>query len=118
MKPPEDIGARIRAARKAKGLTLAALGKAVGVNKVSAWAWEAGKAKPRLDKVQLIATALGVTPEALLRNPVQGSADLADLIADCRTKIAEAAGLDVARVQVVLVYGDVVAGGGLQAEER
>lgn len=118
MKPPDDIGARIKAARTVKGLTLAQLGEAVGVNKVSAWAWETGNAKPRVDKVQLIAAALGVTPAALLSNPAQGSADLADLIADCRTRIAEAAGLDIARVQVVLVYGDAVAAGALQADER
>lgn len=61
------IGERIEQLRKARGLTLAELGKKIGVAASTVQKWETGQIQNiRINKVPVIAKALGVTIEYLM----------------------------------------------------
>lgn len=53
-------GARIKQARKARGLTQKQLGAISGTSEITIRQYELGKRQPRLEQLQRIATALGV----------------------------------------------------------
>ena len=61
-----SLGARIRAAREAAGLSLAAVGAHVGKSKVSVWCWEQDQARPGIDDRIDIARLLNVPFSELL----------------------------------------------------
>ena len=60
------VGARIRAARKSKGLTIRALAELAGVDKGSLTGWELGARDLSLGHLFNLAAALDVPPESLL----------------------------------------------------
>jgi HTH-type transcriptional regulator/antitoxin HipB len=55
------IGQNIRAARRAKGLTQAGLGEALGVEAPSVNRWENGKSQPRAELIPKIEKVLGIS---------------------------------------------------------
>ncbi|MFA5562535.1 MAG: XRE family transcriptional regulator [Eubacteriales bacterium] len=62
-----SIGKRIRARRKALGMTLEALGRAAGTSKQTVQRYESGIiSNIPADKVEAMALALGTTPSALM----------------------------------------------------
>jgi len=62
-----DMSEKIQALRKERGLTLEAVGDAVGVGKSTVRKWECGDIKNmRRDKIAKLAEALGVTPGYLM----------------------------------------------------
>lgn len=63
-----DIGARIRAAREAKGLTAEQLGEKIGTDKGTVSRIERGLAGLDVERLQEIANALGVPVEDLIRS--------------------------------------------------
>ena len=61
----------IRTIRKARGMTVVDLAKAVGVSHVSVIQWERGTNCPQAEKLPAIADALGVSIDALYgREPI------------------------------------------------
>lgn len=50
----------LRAARTNKRMTQQGLAKAVGVTKKTVGAWESGKSMPKVDKIEIICSVLGV----------------------------------------------------------
>ena len=63
----EDLGKRIYDLRKAQGLTLEAVGQAVGVGRSTVRKWENGIiANMRRDKIKKLATVLGTTPSYIM----------------------------------------------------
>lgn len=63
----EDLGKRIYNLRKARGLTLEAVGQAVGVGRSTVRKWENGIiANMRRDKIKKLATVLGTTPSYIM----------------------------------------------------
>lgn len=70
VRKPSPLGDAIRAARAARGLTQLALAHAIGYTGDDAGAYicriEAGQQAPRLEMIQRIASALGITTWALL----------------------------------------------------
>lgn len=83
------------AARRRAGLSLAAVGKLVGVDRQRVWAWESGRATPGPARLLVLATAVGVDPLQLLRldpdrPPLAGLRLRAGLT---RTELAKRAGL-------------------------
>ena len=63
----EDLGKRIYNLRKAHGLTLEAVGQAVGVGRSTVRKWENGIiANMRRDKIKKLAVALGTTPSYIM----------------------------------------------------
>lgn len=97
---------RIKAARDAKGLSQAALGKLIGVSRVAVTQWESGETAPTHGKLPAIADALGVSVSDLL-------SDDAPLPPP---RPSRAAPSPVARIPEVDVRGG-MGGGGLMALE-
>lgn len=58
----------IKAARANKNLTQSELAKALNVTKKTIWAWEKGKATPRLNKIEPLCKILGVTYDSIKWN--------------------------------------------------
>lgn len=96
----EALGTRINRLRREAGLTLADVAAALGVSKPTVWAWEKGKARPLPERLEAIASALGVAPELLAAPPTPRAIDR--LIADCRTRIAEACGTSPEAVRIMI----------------
>lgn len=97
----EPLGQRLNTLRRAAGLTLADVAETLGVSKPTVWAWEKGKAKPLPERLGAIAAALGVDPEAL--GPATGpSGETAQVIAECRQRIAQACGTDPQQVRIMV----------------
>lgn len=57
---------RLKAARKANGLTIAALAGLIGVSMHSVFRWEHGKSSPNAEELKKLAAVLNVTPNDLL----------------------------------------------------
>src|SRR3954464_13628022 len=64
--PGAAVGARIRALRTERGLSLSALAAAAGIGKGSLSELETGRANPTLDTLYSVAGPLGVPPAGLL----------------------------------------------------
>ena len=63
----EEMSRKIKALRKAKGMTLENVADIVGVGKSTVRKWETGMiANMRRDKIGLLAQALGTTPAYLM----------------------------------------------------
>lgn len=96
----ESLGTRLNRLRREAGLTLADVAAALGVSKPTVWAWEKGKARPLPERLEAIAAALGVEPELLVATPSPRAID--SVIAECRTRIAEACGTVPEAVRIMI----------------
>ncbi|GAA1999965.1 helix-turn-helix domain-containing protein [Nocardioides kribbensis] len=67
-RPGAEAGARVRAVRRARGLSLAALAEAAGVGKGSLSELETGRRNPTLDTLYALAGPLGVPLAALVED--------------------------------------------------
>jgi transcriptional regulator with XRE-family HTH domain len=97
----EALGTRLNRLRREAGLTLADVAATLGVSKPTVWAWEKGKARPLPERLDAIAAALGVAPDALAQAPGAGS-DISALIEQCRSRIAEASGTMPSAVRIMI----------------
>jgi transcriptional regulator with XRE-family HTH domain len=96
----DGLGARINRLRREAGLTLADVAATLGVSKPTVWAWEKGKARPLPERIEAIAAALGVGPEVLAT--VAAPREVDAVIAECRSRIAEACGTDPQAVRIMI----------------
>jgi len=64
-----NLGSRILATRKARGLTQDQVARACRVTLQMIWRYEHGKAVPSSDKLNRLAGALGVSVDFLLNGP-------------------------------------------------
>lgn len=94
----DTLPVRIARLRKEQGLTLEALAALVNVSKPTVWAWEQGKTRPTPERIAALAKLLGVEEEELLTGR-DGHA-LAEALNQARSVVAEAFGVDPARVKV------------------
>lgn len=62
------VGKVIRAYRKAKGYTLAGMGKIVGVTHQQYQRYENGETPPPFDRLEIIVDVLEIPPEKLFKN--------------------------------------------------
>lgn len=60
------IGKTIRSLRKEKGITQKQLAASTGIAEITIRQYEADKYKPKIEQVQRIATALGVSPAEIM----------------------------------------------------
>lgn len=97
----EALGIRLNRLRREAGLTLADVAARLGVSKPTVWAWEKGKARPLPERIDAIAAALGAAP-ADLAEAAGHDSDVAALVDDCRTRIAEACGTTPAAVRIMI----------------
>jgi transcriptional regulator with XRE-family HTH domain len=63
---PAELSARIRAARRHRGLTQQEVAHKVGITVRSISGWERGKAIPHLDTLEALARALGQDPDKFI----------------------------------------------------
>ena len=88
-----SIGLKIRELRKSKDLTLEQLAEQIGLKKQQIWNYENDKSNPPIEKVNLIASALGVLPSDLLNNneesKVTSDTWAAQLVEELRTEISD-----------------------------
>jgi transcriptional regulator with XRE-family HTH domain len=94
----EDFGERIHRLRIERGLSLADIAQRLGVSKPTVWAWEHGKARPVDRRLPDLAQALGVTPGGL-EPAISGPPEVLER---SRRKIAEAYGVDAAKVRIMI----------------
>ena len=124
---------RLIALREERGMTKSGLSRAVGVTTTCVWNWEEGNTHPRADTLARLARALATTAAYLERGVIPAGANytapqpiaasstmaaatgpsvitsapptVAEVIMRARNDIAEAAGLRLDQVKVVLQYG-------------
>ena len=77
------IGSRIRYYRNIQKLTQKQLAESAGINEVTLRCYEAGKYRPRYDKVCSLCKVLGLRPEDILEPPTSKSGDPGSDAASC-----------------------------------
>jgi transcriptional regulator with XRE-family HTH domain len=118
------LGARLRGLRQQHGLSLRGLAAQVGVTATALHSWECGRRNPKHKHLQAFADAFKV-PKAELLAGVDGElgemyaalgnrrrdgaglqpgqrAQLAEVVAACKERIAAVAGISAERVRIVL----------------
>ncbi len=92
------LGKQLNTLRRERGLTLAQVADALGVSKPTVWAWEKDKARPLPERIEAIASVLGVTAADL--NQAAQAMPGAAVVEECRQRIASQFGADPARVRI------------------
>lgn len=100
------LGCRIRRARHERGWSLDRLAAATGVSKVSVWAWEKGRSRPRAKLLKRVCEVLDIPPQELLTDMVVTAGDnvAAALMADWQARIAQAVGVRPENVEIKITY--------------
>lgn len=111
----QAFGKRVASLRDERELTQVELGKKIGVTGTCVWNWEGGNTFPRSPALSKLAQALGTSVEYLSSgigsatpSKANGSAhrSLADVIMEAREMVANAGGLPVSKVRIVIDYGE------------
>ena len=104
---------RVLQLREERGLTQIQLGRRVGVSGTCVWNWETGNTFPRSAAMTKLADALGTSVDYLsIGNGASKSNNDVDrrslnvVIEEAREAVANAAGVPISKVRVVLDYGD------------
>lgn len=108
----ETLGSRIKRLRIARGFTMRGLAEQVGVSKPTLWKWEGDQVRPRHETMRRLAQALdvselelvygapGLGEAAMIVEEDAESASLAHIVRASRKRIARAAGVDEACVEI------------------
>jgi len=106
-RPPvsgSSFGARVRAMRKARGMTGSEFARRVGVTPTAVWNWETNGTQPRSKVLSKIAAVLGVSESFLIygtdANPASASRIVPEVVEDARNKIALAMGMAPTQVHI------------------
>lgn len=100
----ESFGERIARLRKGAALTQADLAGQMGVSMTSICYWEQDRSRPKRARIDALAGALGV-PAADLLAPARSAPapeDFQHLVSRARVEIANAAGIEPAKVKIVI----------------
>lgn len=81
-------------------MTLSQIADALNVSKPTVWAWEKDKARPLPERMRAIAEALGVEIAQLQES--QGNNANADLVEECRIRIATAYDTAPSRIRIMI----------------
>lgn len=98
----EPLDQRIRRLRAARGLSLDRLAEEMGVSKPTVWAWEQGRARPAETRIKRLAKALGVEATQLV--PAFDTDERRELLAQSRSRIAEAFGIAPENVRIMIEF--------------
>ena len=96
----DSLGKRVQRLRMELGISQGRLAETLGVSKPTVWAWEQGKARPVEGRIANLAQALGVSADDLLAGPE--NLVLGQLLSTCRAQIAEAVGVDPAKIRITV----------------
>ncbi len=88
---------KLRAARKAAGMTQKEVATAIGVTESAYCGYETGKRQPDVIKIKQIAEVLGTTGDFLLETPQSDDPDLAEYLEDLRERPETRALLEASR---------------------
>jgi len=116
-------GANIRAARKAKGMTMKELGALIGTTESAVSYYETGKREPKYETLLMIAEALDTSVGYLMgyetkKAPTTDGEDLADYLQDLRERPETRALLEASRgmtkeqVEQMAAFAKALRGGG------
>lgn len=94
------VGARIKDARLRRSLTLAQVGRAVGVTAACICQWESGRSSPRQKWLTRLAHVLDTSVAYLITGAGGPFVEASEVIERAREEIAQALGVDVSRVKV------------------
>jgi len=72
------FGGRLKAARKAKGLTIASMGQKLGVEAAKVATWESDDDTPRANRIQMLAGLLNVSIIWLITGESNGTTNVAE----------------------------------------
>ncbi len=97
----DSLGMRLRRLRRKRGLTLAHVAEALGVSKPTVWAWEKGKCRPQPSRINALAATLGTDPDELADAPLSDG-EAANVIEECRQRIAAACGTGATAVRILV----------------
>jgi transcriptional regulator with XRE-family HTH domain len=111
---PNGFSQRVSELRERRQLTLAQLGRQVGVSGTCVWNWESGNTFPKAGALKALADALGTTATYLVEggaNRVRERTEserpnLSQVIRSARESIAETAGVSIDKVRVTLDYNE------------
>lgn len=99
------LGQRIRQARKNRLWTLDKLATELGISKVSVWAWEQDRSKPRLHLLERLSELLEIPPRWLLSVEHAPSKAVLEVVAECQARIANTLNLPLEAVEIKITFG-------------
>jgi transcriptional regulator with XRE-family HTH domain len=97
----DSRGRRLRRLRLKRGLTMAHVAEALGVSRPTVWAWEKGRSRPHPSRIAALAATLGIDPDEL-DDASLSDGDVANVIEECRQRIAAACGTGAAAVRILV----------------
>lgn len=100
------VGARIKDARLRRALTLADVGRAVGVTGACVCQWESGRSAPRQKWLTKLAEALDTSVAYLVTGAGGPFVEAGDVIERAREEIAQALGIALSQVKVDIAEAD------------
>jgi transcriptional regulator with XRE-family HTH domain len=94
----ESFPARLHRLRKERGLTLSAIGDALGVSKPTVWAWEQGRARPTGQHLAALAALFAMAQDDLVSG--RDADGIGELLAQVRIRVAAAFAVEPAKVRI------------------
>lgn len=98
--PSETLSSRLHHLRKAKGMTLDAVAKELGVSKPTVWAWEQGRARPSPERFARIAELFGLAETRLATGRDVDA--LGEVLTQTRQLVANTFGVEISKVRIMI----------------
>ncbi len=98
--PEQSLATRLHHLRKAKGMTLEAVARQLGVSKPTVWAWEQGRARPSPERFARIAELFGLGETRLA--PGRDVDALGEVLTQARQLVANSLGVELTKVRIMI----------------
>jgi len=98
--PEQSLAMRLHQLRKAKGMTLDAVAKELGVSKPTVWAWEQGRARPSPERYARIAELFGLGESRLATG--RNVDALSEVLTQARQLVANSLGIELTKVRIMI----------------
>ena len=109
-----EEGGRLKAARKAAGLSQYSVAESIGVNREVIWRWETGRAWPTLDHLRGVIELYGVTVDWVLEGGQRIAEDRVVYMRNAGLTTGET-GLEELILTAIPIHGAISAGGLVEA---
>lgn len=98
--PEQSLATRLHHLRKAKGMTLDAVARELGVSKPTVWAWEQGRARPSPERFASIAELFGLGETRLATGRDVDA--LSGVLTQARQLVANSLGIELTKVRIMI----------------